>query len=482
MRSGVTVFGDLRVTGNIINQGVVLTRNAQTISGVKTFLDKVLLNTFATAGYAGSNDDYRLNIAGKEGEDAGIQLDSYGVGGTSQILARTARGNATNLSGLLKNDIIFNFAAKGYVSGLNNYSPNSRVAIRYVTDEDWVSGVNYTGQGTYIGIRTTNIGAPAAIDKVVISTSGLNVLDGDIYISGYPVVNTTSDQTIAGAKTFVNSGTFSNEGIPAVPLLNNPLSIVGSGNNYLQLNIQNRATGTNATADLVITANNGTDNTNYINLGINNSGYNDPAFSNGSGLDGYLFVNGGSLDIGTQTPNTAVEFHIGGTTANRAIARIDSSGINILSGTYRVNDIPSNTFTITLTHTSSAPQVGFNYFGMNEAGFSQASLGSRRRMPIAETCQIRKASWSHLVGTAPSPNDILSTGYVINTSSTPPQTGIVSTVISSISDTTPAHYITNFSPPINVTSGDLIVAALGVSGFTNAPLAVRDTVILYCYN
>jgi hypothetical protein len=298
----------------------------------------------------------------------------------------------------------------------------------------------------------------------------------------YPVYR-SGDQNISGAKIFLGSGIFSLSGASNLSLPSNPLSIVGSGNTYVQLNIQNRATGTTASSDLVITANNGTDSTNFINLGINNVGYNDPLYNNATGLDGYLFIDGGDLDIGTRTPGKIIEFHAGGTTAEKVIARIDSSGMNMVSGTYRVNNIPYNTFTITLTHTSNSFSGGLmNYFGMNEVGYSQASLGSRRRLPISETCQIRKASWSHLVGTTGSPAIILSTGYVINTSSIPPQTGIVSTVIDSSNDTTPAHYIANFSTPINVTSGDLIVAALNVGSYVTAPLSVRDTVILYCYN
>ena len=790
----LSVIGNFTVGGNISNPNLVLTKGKQIISGEKTFADKININAYTGNGYDITNNEFALNIGGNTNDNAGILVDAYGTN-PPQILMRRARGIPTGLSGVLKNDVLFNLQARGYVSGLNDYSTNSRAAIRLIAAEDWVGRDGYTGQGTYILFRSTNIGAGTAIDKVIIGSSGLNVLNGNIFISGNPVVNTTSDQTISGSKifaspivfssgtndgiylggsggsinlrggdgdpinmvngskggnitmvgstsnnaplgagdintsaigegqggniltygggeegahggsittiggsvsfstggsintsggdnpggsintagaeygaggsinlsnnggsitavggdanaagslnmsatddapggsintsagaaggggsintsggeyfggsintsdgggsintagdgsnaglggsintsqgggsidtsngggsintrgrgfiefgniatrtilsgnyplgdeigvisitlpntsgtlaldstiantgsilnnkinslsgisvltfgnqtisgrkTFFDSGVFSNGGTPAVPLLNNPLSIVGSGNNYLQLNIQNRASGRFASADLVITANNGTDNTNYINLGINNSGYSDPEFTNGSGLDGYLYIDGGNLDIGTKTPGKIIEFHAGGVAQNSTIARIDSSGINILSGTYRINDIPSNTFTITLTHSSATPSVGLNYFGMNDIGYSQASLGSRRRMPIAETCQIRKASWSHFVGTLGNPNDLLSTGYVINTSSTPPQIGIVSTVISSASDTAPAHYITNFSPPINVTSGDLIVAALGISGFTTAPVSVRDTVILYCYN
>jgi hypothetical protein len=146
------------------------------------------------------------------------------------------------------------------------------------------------------------------------------------------IIYNTGNQTISGVKTFANSGIFSLSNTIPLSLPNNPLSIVGSGNTYVQFNIQNRSTGTNATADLVITANNGTDSSNFINLGINNSGYNDPAFSNGTGLDGYLFINGGNLDIGTQTPGTSVEFHVGGTTSNNSILRVTRSGIDLSAG------------------------------------------------------------------------------------------------------------------------------------------------------
>jgi hypothetical protein len=810
-RSNVTVLGDLRVTGNITNQGVVLTRNAQTISGVKTFLDKVLLNTSVGPGYSPSNDDYRLNIAGDVEEDASIQLDSYGgAGASSQIMARKARGTATNLSGILKNDVIFNYAAKGYVSGLDGYSQNSRAQLRFTADEDWVARPGYTGQGTFITIRTTNIGSPAAIDKVVISTSGLNVLDGDIYISGNPVVNTTSNQTISGNKTFANyllfgnqngiggsisgsqipesdsnlfinagggasyihlntssasmrlgedgitinpggealtidnadlisingnaeisapatiasfkevsannlvynvndqiisgiktfasrpnvngtgfllsgeasavtlpntivyttgdqlisgnktflnninisgtgnfnnvkvsnvdklylsgvdvlvsnmdnlflsgvdlvvtgnssinvynaiyisgnpvltgvipssqtikdvvyttgnqiisgnktfinnigvsgtgnfnnikvssidnlflsgidiiitgnssinvyndiyisgnpvltrasisnvvyttgnqtisgrktffdSGVFSNGGTPAIPLLNNPLSMVGSGNSYLQLNIQNRATGSFATADLVITANNGTDNTNYINLGINNSGYNDPTFSNGTGLDGYLFVNGGSLDIGTQTPNTAIEFHAGGTTASKVIARISESGLNLVSGNLTVNNTGvllngQNSFTIFMQVTNSNPtNNAISYFNNLPSGPSINI--NNKKFQIGEKCIAKKASWYQYLDTFTGIPNQNATGYFINVSTE--STGVISTIINANTfGASGFSYIGPITPNVQVNEADYVVCGLRWGNYTLGfrPSGWRAGVNIYCYN
>ena len=290
---------------------------------------------------------------------------------------------------------------------------------------------------------------------------------------------------IYGSVNFKNSGIFSLSGAVAAELPNNPLSVVGSGNTYLQLNIQNRATGTTATADLVITANNGTDSSNYINLGINNSGYNDPTFSNGSGLDGYLFVNGGSLDIGTATPNTQIEFHVGGTTAARSIATINSSGLNIVSGNLTVGGTGvlltgQNCFILTLAHASdSTLNIGHNYFG-NIFGAGTSSLASRK-FPIMQNCIARKFTWTNFVGTQGSATQN-ATGYFINvTTST---TGILTTAINNNSSSTQQNISGYFSTPMTLREGDEVVASLGIISGGTGPIttAVRNNVNIYCYN
>ncbi len=75
-------------------------------------------------------------------------------------------------------------------------------------------------------------------------------------------------------------------------------AIVGRGtiDNYLQLNIQNLSPGVIASSDVVATANNGTETTNYVDMGINSSG-------NTSGVmgginDAYLYNLGQNLLIG----------------------------------------------------------------------------------------------------------------------------------------------------------------------------------------
>ena len=212
----LSVTDNLTVGGDINNQNLVFTKGKQTISGDKTFVDKININAYTGNGYDITNNEFALNIGGNLNDNAGILVDAYGIN-PPQILMRRARGTPTGLSGVLKDDVLFNLQARGYVSGLNDYSTNSRAAIRLIAAEDWVGTAGYTGQGTNILFRTTNIGTGAAIDKVIIGTSGINLLNGNIYISGNPVstgvdltpyalsnavVYTTGNQTVSGIKNF----------------------------------------------------------------------------------------------------------------------------------------------------------------------------------------------------------------------------------------------------------------------------------------
>jgi hypothetical protein len=166
-------------------------------------------------------------------------------------------------------------------------------------------------------------------------------------IAGLPVVEAFSDNTITlgqygrydlvvtgnavGIGVLPDTGSqklcVSLSGITPYVVPSNPLSIVGSGNTYIQVHIQNRATGNNASTDLIISANDGTDSTYYLDLGLNNVGYSQAAYGNVSGHDGYLYINGGNLTVGTQTVGTAVEIHAGGTTDADQVANLNATGI-----------------------------------------------------------------------------------------------------------------------------------------------------------
>ncbi|QQR60514.1 hypothetical protein IPH19_03830 [Candidatus Uhrbacteria bacterium] len=95
---------------------------------------------------------------------------------------------------------------------------------------------------------------------------------------------------------------------------------------YLQVNLQNFSTGTSASSDYVATADNGDDSSYYVDFGINGSGYDNPDFSIVGANDGYLYVHGGDLALGTAS-SADILFHTGGTLAENERMRVTTDGL-----------------------------------------------------------------------------------------------------------------------------------------------------------
>ena len=117
-------------------------------------------------------------------------------------------------------------------------------------------------------------------------------------------------------------------------LTNSTLSVFSNINNYSQINHQNLSSGNSASTDFIATADNGNDSTYYVDLGINGSGYNNPAYSIGGANTSYLYASNKSLAIGIAENNSAnaIIFHTLGTQDVNEKMRIANSG-NLLVGT-----------------------------------------------------------------------------------------------------------------------------------------------------
>jgi hypothetical protein len=106
-------------------------------------------------------------------------------------------------------------------------------------------------------------------------------------------------------------------------------------NGYSDVNTQNINAGISASTDIVATANNGS--TNFIDMGINSSGFADAGFTITGPNDGYLYTQGsatgGNLAIGTGFAGRNIKFFQGGTTSADEVARFTSATNNLLVGT-----------------------------------------------------------------------------------------------------------------------------------------------------
>lgn len=92
-----------------------------------------------------------------------------------------------------------------------------------------------------------------------------------------------------------------------------------------QINVQNTSADNAASSDVVCTADNGTNATNFIDMGINSSTYNQAGYNSGAADDGYLYTQGGNLAIGTATAAKNVTIIAGGTTSANVVATFTSA-------------------------------------------------------------------------------------------------------------------------------------------------------------
>ena len=94
--------------------------------------------------------------------------------------------------------------------------------------------------------------------------------------------------------------------------LTNPTLVVKkSANAYVQVALQNGSSGASASSDFLAYANNGTDETGWIDMGITSSAFNDPNFTITGANDGYVFMSAptgttgkGNLVLATDSTGT----------------------------------------------------------------------------------------------------------------------------------------------------------------------------------
>jgi hypothetical protein len=126
--------------------------------------------------------------------------------------------------------------------------------------------------------------------------------------------------------------TVSDTGTPATVGLTNCLAdFTTTANSYGQINLRNTSTGTNASSDVVLTADTGNDSSNFIDLGINNSGFSVGSWTINGPTDGYLYTSDGNLSIGAINASVAkyISFFTGGTLISNERMRINATGVGI---------------------------------------------------------------------------------------------------------------------------------------------------------
>ena len=98
---------------------------------------------------------------------------------------------------------------------------------------------------------------------------------------------------------------------------------------YSQVAFQNHSSSTYASTDFVATNNIGDDSHHFIDMGINGSNYSTSTWTVNGANDGYLYIDGGNLALGTTATN--VKFFTDGTLSANVRATIDATGLRVVS-------------------------------------------------------------------------------------------------------------------------------------------------------
>jgi len=120
-------------------------------------------------------------------------------------------------------------------------------------------------------------------------------------------------------------------GFTAIP--NTIAQYTSNLNGASQINFQNINTGATSSTDISLTSDNGNSVNNYINMGITGSAWDGTQTNSlGNALtpdDGYLYVRGGNLVIGTSKIPSAVKFIVGGTGTGNIVATINRTNVDV---------------------------------------------------------------------------------------------------------------------------------------------------------
>lgn len=241
----------------------------------------------------------------------------------SQIVSGSVSASISPNSGLQVNTNVTATSFTGSLQGTASNSTSASYALNS-TSASYALTSSYSNNSTSASYALTSsysnnsTSASYSVNATNAATAS-NILGGVATHIPFFITNTTlatSSIYQSGSGTIIinqDNATSANPEALYVyqphPTSINVISGKGDINNYLQLNIQNTNQGVSASSDVVATANNGNETTNYIDMGINSQNYNANFIGNAN--DAYLYSTGNDLHIGNAS-DKPVQIFAGG--------------------------------------------------------------------------------------------------------------------------------------------------------------------------
>ena len=253
-----------------------------------------------------------------------------------------------------------NVTPDGTISIPQNIATSSSVIFNDIT----VNNISVLGTSTYLipnevqGYRLYL--ATSATNTSTINTGGIvlgssstgvrsllwNYNDGNDYWYTDPTTGFQTEHLIADASTLssldvTGQARFGTIYASTTTFSNAPARVDADVNSYAQFMIMNHSADPYASSDVVATANDGSDSSHFIDMGINGTGYSTSSWViNGAG-DGYLYIDSGNLAIGTTNDN--ITFFVGSPeTTDSIVATFTATSFNVDS----INSLNSSTLSL----------------------------------------------------------------------------------------------------------------------------------------
>ncbi|MEI6022495.1 MAG: tail fiber domain-containing protein [bacterium] len=280
------------------------------------------------------------SVVAMNGDYTASQITNVPFGSISSITVQ----NAINELATEKEPVIVPGLANEYWRGdktwqtLDTSNVSEHPARLYFTNARAVTAL--TGQN--LSIFNNNVGYNSGTGAVgqIPFWNGTNTITGD---TGLVWDNTDKQLVIGGGSNFAFS-------TPSAVTFN----IGGNVDTFFQANIQNQSNGANASTDWIATSDNGNELANYVDMGINSSGYNTPSFNITGVNDAYLYSAGNDFAIGNASIGKSLKFFTGGTTTANQRLVIDGTGDVVFTPTSSSATTSSSSLSFNSTYALTA--------------------------------------------------------------------------------------------------------------------------------